>query len=116
MSIETVLYSTLAGDATVSAIVGTKIYPHPAPPGVAKPLISYFLVSGTREHTLIGVNDMKRKLIQINCYSDTYSGAKTLGAAVDSALQGNGYLVNEVDQYDPETQSHSVLIDWDFLD
>ena len=115
MTIETDLYATLAADGTVAALVSTRIYPHPAPPGAAKPLISYFMVSGTREHTLPGVANMKRKLMQINCHADTYSGSKTLGAAVDSALQGNGYLQNEIDLYDPDTQTFTNVIDWAFM-
>ena len=115
MTIETDLYDALAADSTVSTIVGTKIYSHPAPPGVAHPLISYFMVSGTREHTLPGVANMKRKLMQINCHADTYSGSKTLAAAVDSALQGNGYLQNEIDLYDPDTQTYTIAIDWAFM-
>lgn len=115
MSIETTLYSTLAADSTVSAIVGTKIYPNPAPQGTAKPMISYFVVSGTREHTLTGVGDMQRKLIQVNCHADTYSGAKTLANAVIGALEGDGYMTNYIDLYDPQVQTHTVAIDWSFL-
>ena len=115
MTIETDVYDALIADSTVSAIVSTKVYPHPAPPGVANPLISYFMVTGSRIDTLSGINDMQRKLIQINCHADTYSGSKTLAAAVDGALQPLGYLANETDLYDPDTQTFTVAVDFSFL-
>ena len=111
MTIEADLYSVLAADAGVSALVSTRIYPNLAPESAANPLITYFMLAGTREHTLPGANNMKRKLVQISCHADTYSGAKALAAAVDSALQNNGYLRNEIDLYDPDTQTHTEITD-----
>ena len=115
MSIETDLYSTLSNDSGVTAICSTRIYPNPAPESAARPLVSYQMVSGERILDLPGTSNSIRKRIQINCHADTYSGAKTLAAAVFSALEGDGYMEFEVDLYDPQTQTHTVAIDWSFL-
>lgn len=115
MSIETNLYTTLSNDAGVTALVGTRIYPNPAPEGAEKPLISYFVVAGSRFQTIPGVGDATRKRIQINCHANTYSSAKAVAAAVISALEGDGYLDLEFDIYDPDTQTHTVAVDWSFI-
>ena len=115
MSIETDLYSTLTGDAGVSSLVGTRVYPNPAPEGASKPLISYQLVAGTRISTIPGTGDAIRKRIQINCHANTYSSAKAVAAAVISALESDGYLELEYDIYDPDTQTHTIAVDWAFM-
>ena len=114
MSIETALYTTLSTDAGVTAIT-TRIYPNPAPEGVARPLIDYSMVNGQRLNTMTGVSDAIRKRIQINCQADTYSAAKGLAAAVTAALEGDGYLETEYDLYDPQTQIHIIVVDWSFM-
>jgi len=115
MSTETDLYATLIADGTVSALVGTKVYPSPAPPGTGRPLVAYSLLSSVPFHTLPGVNNAAHETIQINCHADTNSGAKTLAAAVIGALEGNGYRVGTYDLYDDITQVYSTIIDWSFI-
>lgn len=115
MSIETDLYSTLSTDSGVTALISTRIYPNPAPEGAQKPLISYQLVAGSRISTIPGTGDATRKRIQINCHANTYSSAKAVAAAVEAALEGNGYLELEYDLYDPTTQTHTVAVDWGFM-
>jgi hypothetical protein len=116
MSIETTLYATLANNATVAALVSTRIYPVPAPEQTAFPYLTYFNVAGSRISTLPGVGDGVRKRIQINCNAETYAGSKALGSAVIGALEGNGYLDLEFDLYDPTTQVFTLVIDWSFMD
>ena len=112
MSIESDLYATLSGAAGVTALVSTRIYPNLVPEATANPCIDYALIAGTRLHTLIGQNDMERKLIQISCHGDTYASAKAVADAVVAALQGNGYQQSMFDFYDSETQTHTVAVDW----
>ena len=116
MSIETTLYSTLANNATVAALVSARIYPALAPESAAFPYLTYFNVAGSRISTLPGVGDGVRKRIQINCNAETYAGSKTLGSAVIGALEGNGYLDLEIDLYDPQGQVYTLVIDWSFMD
>ena len=115
MSIETDLYATLSGNAGVTAICSTRIYPNLAPESASNPLIVYSMVTGNNISTITGVGDMERKRIQINCNGNTYAEAKSLAAAVQSALSGNGYLEFQFDQYDSQTQTHTTFVDWSFL-
>ena len=116
MSIETDLYATLSGAAGVTALVSTRIFMQVVPENTALPAIAFFVVSGDRSDTLAGVGDGKRKRIQISCYANTLTQAKAVADAVETALQGNGYLSLEYDIYDPEEQTHTAIIDWSFLD
>ena len=115
MTIETDLYTTLSGNAGVSALVGTRIYPNLVPESAANPCIDYSTVAETRVDTIAGVSDMRRSMMQISCHADTYAAAKGLAEAVFSALDGNGYLESAIDSYDPTTQVHSVYVTWRFL-
>lgn len=119
MTIASDLYDTLNNDAGVRAIVGqatsplqSKIYPSHAPESAVVPLITYFLVAGTRFDTLPGVGDMERQLIQINCVQSTAALAHTLADAVYSALEGNGWQSSKNDFYDSTTDRHTVALDW----
>lgn len=115
MSIETSLYSTLTGDAGVSALIGTRVYPNLAPEGAAHPLVAYSVISGSHIDTIPGTGDTTRKLVQIDCHANTYSSAKAVAAAVISALEGDGYHRGEHDIYDSQSQVHTVAITWAFM-
>ena len=115
MSIETDLYATLSTDSGVTALCSTRIYPNLAPEGTAFPYITYQMVAGTRISTIPGIGDMIRKRIQISCHANTYSESKSVGTAVESALEGGGYLSLEHDFYDPGTQVHTAIVDWSFM-
>lgn len=115
MTIETDLYSTLSNDAGVTGLCSTRIYPNLAPDGVTRPYVTYQMVTGERLSTITGVGDATRKRIQISCHADTYAAAKALAAAVETALEGGGYLELEFDLYDPDTQIHTVIVDWSFM-
>jgi hypothetical protein len=115
MTVETALYSTLAGTSGVSALVSTRIYPGIAPESAAMPYIVYSLVGTDRLATLLGSGDYARKRMQIECVATTYAGSKALASAVVAALQSNGYQQSEYDLYDDVSQRYSCLIDWSFI-
>ena len=115
MSIETDLYTALTNDAGFTALCATRLYPGLAPDDTTRPYVTYQVVSGTRITTLPGTDDATRKRIQMSCHADTYSEAKSVGAAVEAALVGGGYLELEYDLYDPGSQVHTTIIDWSFM-
>lgn len=122
MSIINDLYATLNANAGLQAIVGlgtspqqSKIYASTADETADNPFITFLSVGGTRFHSLPGTSDMERQLIRINCNEDVYADAQTLGDAVFSALEGNGYQELRRDLYDSITKTHTVIIDWAFL-
>ena len=115
MSIESDLYATLSGDAGVTALCSTRIYPNLAPESVTFPYCAYQMVSGLRLSTITGVGDALRKRLQISCHANTYSEAKALAVAVEAALDGDGYLALLTDYYDPTVQVHTSVVDWSFM-
>ena len=122
MSIITDLYATLNTDAGVRAIVGeatspqqSKIYPNNAPESASVPHVVFRLIAGTRLHTIPGVSDMERQLIQLDCNQTTHELAEALADAVFTALEGNGYQEFRTNIYFEDTQTYTAIIDWAFL-
>lgn len=52
MSLETALYSHLSGDAALSALVGTRIYPVILPQQPVLPAVTYQRIGAVREQTI----------------------------------------------------------------
>jgi hypothetical protein len=88
MSIETGLYSELTGDAGVSALVSTRIYPLQVPQDVAMPAVAYQQISGSPEYAHDGDSGLNWARFQFTCQAETYAGAKALAVAVKAALSG----------------------------
>ena len=88
MSLETGLYTALTADSTLSALVGTRIYPEVMPQGVTYPAVSYQRVSTVRTNLLSGVDDFTEVRIAIDCWDDSYSGVKAVADAVKGAIDG----------------------------
>ena len=124
MSLETGLYTALTGDAGVSALVGTRIYPEIMPQGVTYPAISYQRISTTRTNMLSGVDDFTQVRVQVDCWDDSYSGVKALSAAVKSAIDGVTALGTEavhhcfmdserdLSQFDGDREDRRVSMDF----
>lgn len=86
-SIEDALYSYLAAQSTIIAIVDDRIYPTVLPQDPTKPAVVFYNV-GTSPLWLQNakpVLDVTR--IQIDCYADTSRDAKLLAKAVRDVLE-----------------------------
>lgn len=88
MSLDTKLYTLLSGDSAVAALVSTRIYPVLAPQGAALPMVIFTRISSGREYTLSGATGLENPRVQIDCYSETYSEAKSVSEAVVAAIRG----------------------------
>ena len=115
MTIETDLYDLLRNNAGVSAIVGTKIYPHLAEEGTAAPFITYVMVVGTPFNIISGTTALEKKRIQVNCWSDSYAGAQTLAEAVKDTVTTTGHLLLELDDYVDDAQMYRRILDFSFV-
>ena len=112
MSIETTLYSTLSNASGVTALVSTRIYPQVAPDNAATPYITYQVIVGMAHNKIAGAPESERKIIQLNCISNTYSNAKAIAEACKAAINvAVGYLVSERDDYFDQTEKHRVMLD-----
>lgn len=83
--------SIMVADATIAAIVGTKVFAHAAPNNsvVKLPYIIYSTISENphTHSTSTGSGSMESR-IQVDCWSTDYSEVKTLAQAVRVALTG----------------------------
>lgn len=89
MQIESALYNHLANNASIVAKVGTRIYPVKLPQGVELPAITYQRISGVREHNIAGPSGRARPRIQIDCWAESYSEAKSVADTVRLVLDGH---------------------------
>lgn len=96
-AIEELLYSHLSGDATLSSLVGDRIYPDLMPQNVTLPAIRYLLVD--RNELLAKPNVATFRLmtarIQVDVFTTSYASAKTIQAALTSALYGFNSSVSD---------------------
>jgi hypothetical protein len=80
-----IIYGALVGNATVAALVGTRVYPEEAPDKAAMPFIVYTVGAG---EFVDGSAAMWQAAVTISCYAATDSQAETLRAACDAVLEG----------------------------
>ena len=101
-SLEQGIVTILRADATVSGLLGTRIYPWIRPQGTTFPAIVYELDGTEPEQDLDGYAGMTRAELSISCIAEQYGGAKTLAAAVLGVLNGytgtptNGVAINSL--------------------
>lgn len=114
--LEPSIFSALTADATVSGLVGTRVYPLVLPQKAGLPAVSYLRVSGRQEMSLSGLSGLEAPRIQIDCWATTYAGAKALAAAVRAAmLSATAFKVGSVsdrDLYEDDTNVFRVSIDF----
>jgi hypothetical protein len=99
-AIEEAIYYLLSNDATVSGLVGTRIYPMVVPRNAAMPAIAYQQISGVREHTMTGPIGMVKARFQINCWAETYATADAIAEAVRKELDGYSGVASDTWIYD----------------
>lgn len=119
MSVESDIYTRLSAYAGIIALVSAKIYPLTLPQDVALPALSYFKVSDVPEHAMGLDADIKTIRIQVDCWADTYSVAKSLEVQVKAALSryrsGNikdCFFDNSVDFYIAEENIYHIPLDF----
>ncbi len=88
MVIEEALYSHLAADAGVSALVGDRIYPTLAPQEAELPYLVYQRVSGPRVRSHGGPSGLAHPRFQITGAAETYPSLRAVMNAVRAALDG----------------------------
>lgn len=81
-----VIYTLLNGDANVSAIVGTKIFPYVAVESEAYPYIVFTQEGLEPTDTKDGVSELDKSTWDIECYSETLSEVEDLADKVRAVL------------------------------
>ena len=88
MAVEAALVTLLTTDATVAALIGTRIAPVGQPQGVARPNVIYQRIGTKRDYHNEGSTGLPSARIQVGCYADTYKTARQLAGAVRAVLDG----------------------------
>lgn len=112
--IEIDLVAHLKADATLTALIGTRIYPLTAPQNVVKPYVTYQVINGNNNQCISGGIYQKDIRFQIDCWSLTYSNVKAISEAVVKRLEGfkSSNNINDMDDYEPETLLYRQIIDF----
>jgi hypothetical protein len=124
--IEKAIYVRLTGFAGLAALVGDKVFPLRARPGVAAPYIVYSRVSGQRVRSLAGPSGLARPRFQFDCYGGTYAELRDVATQLRLALDGfrgtvagvrigGASLQNEIDAFDFEPDPDLFRASLDFL-
>ena len=94
-TIEEALYSRLAADGTL-IYSSVEIYPQEIRQGATVPAITYQQISAVHTMAMDGEVPLCAARYQLNCYSDTYEGAKDVAEAVRHCLNGYSGTVSSV--------------------
>lgn len=112
MTIGAALRAHLAGDGSIAALVGSRIYPirlpQPKKDQVNLPAIVYQRISGFRFKHLRGGEALARPRYQVDCWAQTHDQATTLGNLVRQRL--NGFSGTWTDMDSPETVVSIVIL------
>lgn len=120
MTLEEKIYSVLSGDAAVSAIVGSRIYPERAPQTPQLPLVTYSRVSTSFVHTMVSDASTRRARVQITCWAPSYAAMRDLSDKVILALRDysggpivRAFLENEgPDLFDADLQAYGRVLEF----
>lgn len=82
MSLESLILDRLEADATVSGIVGKRLYHEWRSQGVKKASVVITRISGFQEYGLSTSNRFNRARFQLDCFDTTFEKARTLADAV----------------------------------
>lgn len=101
------IYERLSEDPTLTALVGTRIFPTRPTNDTVLPFVVYQLTGGEPQYTLSGPTGLVRYEFTIDYWATTQAAAIDVGEAVASLLNGwrsasvqGSFLTNHADEYD----------------
>ena len=94
---EAVLRSALVASATVSELVGNRIYPILAPQTAALPFIVWRRSGISREHTLAGPMGVSTVSVEMQLLATTYEQAREVADRCRLVLDGYGATLNNTE-------------------
>ena len=114
--IEQTIFSELAANPGIEAIVGQRIYPLVAPEGATMPAIVIQRISGGQINSLSGFSGIERPRFQFSCYGSKYveakNAARQLRKAVEASTELKAVCENDIDQYDNEADLFRCTVDF----
>jgi hypothetical protein len=90
MSIEAGIYSVLSSSTSLSALVGTRIFPNTVPQNTSFPHVSFTIDDTENYHGLTLHETLARASVSVECYtSNSYQESLTIGKVVRNILNTN---------------------------
>jgi hypothetical protein len=89
---EAAVRSALVDNATVAAIIGTRIYPVIAPASAAVPFATYRRSAVQRSQSLAGPTGVTTVILALDLYAESYEAVRELAEVCRLALDGYGGL------------------------
>jgi hypothetical protein len=86
MQMEEAVIARLLAGSGVAAVVGTRVFPGAHPQGSALPAVVLNRISGGPLYADDGEVGLEQARIQIDCWAETYTGAKLLARVVTACL------------------------------
>lgn len=80
------IFSFLTADGGVSGIVGQRVSPGVMPQGQPVPAIVYTVIINQPLQVLEGSSDVRRAIVQLDCYAKHYRQVQGLADAVEAAF------------------------------
>lgn len=121
MTFEADLKAHLAGDSTLSGLVGDRIFPAVIPQRQSLPAVTYQAINGTPQTDLSGDDgQLVNYRMQINCWAESYLAAKALAEAVRGRLKTAASsfkalpLLTAQDVFEENPKRFGVYMDFSF--
>jgi len=126
VSAEAIIKSLLAADATVTALVSTRIFPAVVPENTALPALAVTMIAGARYPRIAGAETthLQRTRMEVECVGTSYAEAKALRSAVIKACEFKRGTIATVlvhmieligegpDEYDNSAEWFSQVVDF----
>lgn len=109
---ESVIWNVLISDASVTSLVGHKIYPHLAQAGDDFPFITWRRTGISREQTLGNPMGVPTVSLSLSIYAASYLSSRKIADAVRNALDGYGgsFDNTEVKRASLTSESDEVIV------
>lgn len=95
--IDDALRTHILGDATISGLIGTRLYPQMAPHDVTRPFMVYERTATDRLRSHDGPSGLSEAVFAYNLFDTRFSGVKALADALRKRLDGFTGTVSGVD-------------------
>jgi len=116
MSPESIIYSTLTGDAEVTALVGTNIYIDEIPQGIGFPSIVYQRDKTEPQNTIHGTQVGEFVVMSVVIHSTGRSEAESIATEVESAMRASEFWkVTQESGFDDDKKLHIVALQYRYF-
>jgi hypothetical protein len=93
MSFISDLFTSLTTDPSLSALIGTRLYPNDAPQDPVLPFIVYYEFANPCDQAMTGQIAVNKPRVQYSIYAGSYVDAMAVADALRPALLATGELV-----------------------